>query len=54
VDRFVNVKRIIYNPKWKIPVSPLVYTPKELKNRLKLGDDFITEITEKGIVLYER
>jgi predicted nucleotidyltransferase len=54
VDRFVNVKRIIYNPKWKIPISPLVYTPKELKNRLKLGDDFISEITKKGIVLYER
>jgi len=54
VDRFVNVKRIIYNPKWKIPVSPLIYTPKELTRRLKMGDDFITEITEKGIVLYER
>jgi predicted nucleotidyltransferase len=54
VDRFVNVKRIIYNPKWKIPISPLVYTPKELENRLKLGDDFISEITKKGIVLYER
>lgn len=54
VDRFVNVKRIIYNPKWKIPISPLVYTPKELENRLRMGDDFISEITEKGIVLYER
>ena len=54
VDRFVNVKRIIYNPKWKIPISPLIYTPKELSKRLKMGDDFITEITEKGIVLYER
>ena len=54
VDRFVNVKRIIYNPKWRIPVSPLVYTPKELENRLRMGDDFISEITKKGIVLYER
>ena len=54
VDRFVNVKRIIYNPKWKIPVSPLIYTPKELSKRLRMGDDFITEITENGIVLYER
>jgi len=54
VDRFVNVKRIIYNPKWRIPISPLVYTPKELENRLRMGDDFISEITKKGIVLYER
>ena len=54
VDRFVKVKRIIYNPNLKIPISPLIYTPQELDNRLRLGDDFISEITEKGIVLYER
>ncbi|MCK5558974.1 MAG: nucleotidyltransferase domain-containing protein [Thermoplasmata archaeon] len=53
VDRFVHVKRIIYNPNWKIPISPLVYTPKELDTRLKMGDDFISEITQKGIVIYE-
>ncbi len=54
VDRFVLVKRIIYNPNRKIPVFPLVYTPEELEERLKIGDDFIKEIIQKGIVLYER
>ena len=54
VDRFVEVKRIIYNPNRKIPVSPLVYTPKELEERLRIGDDFIKEIIQKGIVLYEK
>ena len=53
VDRFVTVKRIIYNPHRKIPVSPLVYTPKELEARMKMGDDFIKEVVRRGVVLYE-
>ena len=54
VDRYVGVKRIIYDPNRKIPVSPLVYTPNELEERLRMGDDFIKEISQKGEVLYER
>lgn len=54
VDRFVNVKRIIYNPDYRIPVSPLVYTPKELEKRLRAGDDFVREIISRGDVLYEK
>lgn len=53
VDRFVWVKRIIYNPNHKIPISPLVYTPDELEDRLRMGDDFIKEIIQKGVILYE-
>ena len=52
-DRFVAVKRIIYDPNRKIPVSPLVYEPKELEERVRIGDDFILEILDKGIVIYE-
>ncbi|MEK6808968.1 MAG: nucleotidyltransferase domain-containing protein [Nanoarchaeota archaeon] len=54
VDRFVEVKRIIYNPNCKIPISPLVYSSKELGERLRIGDDFIKEIIQKGIILYEK
>lgn len=54
VERFVGVKRIIYNPHCKIPISPLVYTPEELEERLRIGDDFIKEIIQKGVILYER
>jgi len=54
VDRFVLVKKIIYNRNRKIPVSPLVYTPWELEERLRIGDDFIKEIIQRGLVLYER
>ena len=53
VDRFVRVKRIIYDPDRKIPISPLILTPKELADRLRMGDDFINEIIQKGEVLYE-
>jgi predicted nucleotidyltransferase len=54
VDRFVQVKRIIYNPNYKIPISPLVYTPNELEERLRIDDDFIKEIIQNGTILYER
>ena len=53
VDRFVEVKDLIYDPDRGIPISPLVLTPAELKKRLSLGDDFIKEILQDGIVLYE-
>jgi len=54
VDRFVEVKQIIYQPGRTIVVSPLVYTPKEIEERLKMGDDFVTEIMAGGKVLYAR
>lgn len=53
-DRFVEVKRLVYDPKRKIVFSPLVYTPTEVKERLSLGDDFVNELLEKGEVLYVR
>lgn len=54
VDRFVDVKKIIYNPERKIPISPLIYNPNELDERLQLEDDFILEILDKGVILYEK
>jgi predicted nucleotidyltransferase len=35
------------------PMDLLVRTPEEMANRLALGDSFLKEITEQGIVLYE-
>jgi predicted nucleotidyltransferase len=54
VDRFIQVKKIIYNPNNKIPISPLIYNLKELEERLRIGDDFIKEIYKKGTILYEK
>jgi predicted nucleotidyltransferase len=54
IYRFAEVKRLIYKPGRRIPVSPLVYTPGELSERLTAGDDFVKEILDRGEVLYVR
>lgn len=54
VDRFVEVKRLIYQPGRRISISPLVYTPEEVEERLALGDNFVKEILTRGEVLYAR
>ena len=37
----------------RFPIDLLVRTPAQIRTRLKLGDFFIREITQKGKVLYE-
>ncbi len=37
----------------RFPIDIMVRKPAELKKRLKMGDFFLREITEKGKVLYE-
>lgn len=54
VDRFVEVSRLLYDQERRISVSPMVYTPKEVEERLSLGDDFVEEILTRGEVLYVR
>lgn len=36
-----------------MPVELLVYTPEEIKERLKMNDFFVKEVLEKGEILYE-
>ncbi len=52
IDRWTEVKRLLRDRGREAPVSPLVYTPKELSDRMGIGDFFIQEILEKGKVLY--
>ena len=35
------------------PVDLIVRTPEKVRERLEMGDDFMREILEEGIVLYE-
>ena len=37
----------------RFPIDLLVRTPKQIRTRIKLGDFFIKEITQKGKILYE-
>jgi len=51
VDRFVEVKRIIYDPTNRIPISPLILNPEEIDRKIESGNDFINEILSEGEVL---
>jgi uncharacterized protein len=50
VDKSVEI-RMKLRPKF--PVDILIRTPKKVQQRIKMGDNFMREILEKGKVLYE-
>jgi predicted nucleotidyltransferase len=52
LDRMTTVRRVTQDTHRHIPFDPLVLTPAELEERLRIGDQFIGEIIEKGQVLY--
>jgi len=49
VDRIRQLDKII---KYRLATDFIVYKPKEVKQRLKLGDPFIRNIFKEGKVLY--
>lgn len=49
-------RRMRVSPVARVPFLPmdvLVYTPAEIETRLAMGDHFITEILQRGQVLYD-
>ena len=50
-ERLKEVDRYIEHT---VPVDVLVYTPKEIKARLSLGDFFIENILKSGKVIYAK
>ena len=52
IERWMELKRLLRDRNRKMSVSPLVYTPKEIEERLAVKDYFIQEVLEKGEVLY--
>ena len=52
IERWMEVKNVVGDFTRTIPVSPFVYTEKEIEDRLTLKDFFIGEIFERGKVLY--
>ncbi len=52
-QRRVEVRRIVQDRSRRTPIQPLVITPEELEERIRMGDPFLTEIMEKGEVLYD-
>ncbi|MFH1440693.1 MAG: nucleotidyltransferase domain-containing protein [Candidatus Omnitrophota bacterium] len=51
LDRIKDVFDIV---DCQIPIEPIIYTPSEVKKRLKMGDFFIKDILKEGKVLYEK
>lgn len=49
-----RIKEVLMKVESDIPLEPLVYTPKEIKDRLKLGDYFLQNVFKKGKLLYEK
>ena len=52
IDRWAKVRQIMSDPQRTQALDTLVLTPQELSHRLKIGDQFVAEILEKGQVLY--
>ncbi len=52
LDRCIEVRRILSDPKRITPLEVFVLTPEEVRDRLRRGDQFIKEIVERGRVLH--
>lgn len=50
----VRIGKVLRLVDWRIPIEPLVYTPKELRRRQRVGDFFIEEVLREGKVIYEK
>jgi len=52
IERWTEIKRLLRDRNRPVSVSPLVYTPQEIEERLVLRDPFIQEVLTNGEVLY--
>ena len=51
-ERLNTVRQVATGTHPHVPFEPIVLTPEELEQRLKVGDQFLSEIVQKGEVLY--
>ena len=57
MNRYLKVRRLLReleSLERHIDISPIIRTPKEIKKRIEMGDDFIKDILASGIVLYDK
>jgi len=54
LQRRIKLRRLLRDDRRRLPLELLVLTPDELNERLRLQDQFIQEIVDRGKVLYER
>jgi predicted nucleotidyltransferase len=54
VDRQVSVRRLLRKINYQMPLTIIVMTPNEAQQRVRIGDQFVKEVLDKGKVLYAR
>ena len=52
IERWLEVKKLLRGRFPLVSVSPLVYTEKEIEDRIAMRDFFVEEILERGELLY--
>jgi predicted nucleotidyltransferase len=52
MQRWMQVKRLLRDRTRRVSIAPLIYTKREIEERLRLRDFFIRDVLEKGIVVY--
>ncbi len=52
IDRWIEVKKLLRGVAPGLPISPLVYTEREIDERNTVRDFFIEEILSRGEALY--
>lgn len=50
VEQSVQIRLMVRPP---FPVDILVRSPESVRERIAMGDDFMRDVIEKGVVLYE-
>ena len=51
IERMATVRSLIRDLRNGLPISPIILTPQEIEERKKIGDLFILDILENGIIL---
>ena len=52
--RIDRIKDVLYMIDNNFPFEPIVYTPREINERLTLGDFFLQTVMQKCKILYEK
>jgi predicted nucleotidyltransferase len=52
IDRIFAVHELVTDAYRNVAFEPLVLTPAEIDQRLRIGDQFIAEILNRGEILY--
>ena len=50
-ERMATIRGLIRDLRNGLPISPVVLTKEEVEKRLKIGDQFVRDIVEEGVVL---